>query len=259
MAAGDKAPTHNDLLAYLLTPASSGNAQKVLAVTLVDTAGAGVTVGSGGLTDTQLRATPVPVSGTGLTDTQLRATAVPVSNTALEAATHLEDAAAVTADRGVAALAVRHDADTSSVDTDGDYSLVHVDSLGRVKVRNIKDAQVVGGSLGIANGASLSSTGGDASGAITVTGKALVGLQMPSAWTAANLTFSGSMDGGATYNDLYDEVGTERSVVAAASRSITLDPAKFLGLTHIKVRSGTTGTPVNQGAARTIIYTTIAL
>lgn len=42
-----------------------------------------------GLTDTQLRATPVPVSGTvtattgGLTDTQLRATPVPVSNASL--------------------------------------------------------------------------------------------------------------------------------------------------------------------------------
>lgn len=42
--------------------------------------------GSGGLTDTQLRATPVPISGTvtatgPLTDTQLRATPVPVSGT----------------------------------------------------------------------------------------------------------------------------------------------------------------------------------
>lgn len=36
--------------------------------------------GAGGLTDTQLRATPVPVSGP-LTDTQLRATPVPVSGT----------------------------------------------------------------------------------------------------------------------------------------------------------------------------------
>lgn len=44
------------------------------------------TVATGALTDTQLRATPVPVSGTvtasgPLTDTQLRATAVPVSGT----------------------------------------------------------------------------------------------------------------------------------------------------------------------------------
>lgn len=46
-------------------------------------------VSTGGLTDTQLRATPVPVSGTvttgGLTDTQLRASPVPVSGTFFQA------------------------------------------------------------------------------------------------------------------------------------------------------------------------------
>ncbi len=46
----------------------------------------GTVTATGGLTDTQLRATPVPVSGTvtasgPLTDTQLRATPVPVSGT----------------------------------------------------------------------------------------------------------------------------------------------------------------------------------
>lgn len=45
---------------------------------------------SGPLTDTQLRATPIPVSGTvatgGLTDTQLRASAVPVSSSTLASA-----------------------------------------------------------------------------------------------------------------------------------------------------------------------------
>ena len=57
-----------------------------LAVEIVDASGAQITNfgGSAGLTDTQLRATPVPVSGTvtasgPLTDTQLRASAVPVS------------------------------------------------------------------------------------------------------------------------------------------------------------------------------------
>lgn len=44
-------------------------------------------ISTSGLTDTQLRATPVPVTGIvttgGLTDTQLRATAVPVSNASL--------------------------------------------------------------------------------------------------------------------------------------------------------------------------------
>lgn len=48
--------------------------------------GAGVV--AGGLTDAQLRATPVPVSGP-LTDTQLRATAVPVSPSKLGTTTRL--------------------------------------------------------------------------------------------------------------------------------------------------------------------------
>ena len=55
-----------------------------------------VTATTGGLTDVQLRATPVPVSGTltvntGLTDAQLRATPVPVSGT-LTVNTGLTDA-----------------------------------------------------------------------------------------------------------------------------------------------------------------------
>jgi hypothetical protein len=56
--------------------------------------------GGSGLTDAELRATPVPVSGTvstgGLTDTQLRATAVPVSAAALPLPTGAATAAAQT-------------------------------------------------------------------------------------------------------------------------------------------------------------------
>ncbi len=56
---------------------------------------------SGPLTDTQLRATPIPVSGTvttgGLTDTQLRATPVPVSGTVTaNAGTNLNTSALAT-------------------------------------------------------------------------------------------------------------------------------------------------------------------
>jgi hypothetical protein len=57
-----------------------------LRATPVPISGTVTVSGGGSLTDTQLRATPVPISGTvsvsgggGLTDTQLRATAVPVS------------------------------------------------------------------------------------------------------------------------------------------------------------------------------------
>ena len=77
---------------------------------------------------------------------------------------------------------------------------------------------------------------------------------MPASWTAANLTFQGSDTEAGTYSDLYDDAGTEISVTAAASRTIvgsTLD--RVVPLRFLKVRSGTTATPVNQAAARTVL------
>lgn len=96
----------------------------------------------------------------------------------------------------------------------------------------------------IANGEAVS-------GAIHLHGMALFALQMPASWTAADLTFQGSYDG-TTYANVYDETGDEVTVDADASRFIILDPAKFIGLQRLKIRSGTAGSPVNQGAARTI-------
>ena len=79
----------------------------------------------------------------------------------------------------------------------------------------------------------------------------LFAISMPSAWTTAALTFQGSFDS-ETFYDLYDEEGTEVTVDAAASRFILIDPNKWFGLRTLKIRSGTTGTPVNQGAARVL-------
>ncbi len=250
------------------------------------------TVSTGGLSDAQLRATPVSVSGTiatgALTDAQLRATSVPValdatSLAALESVTVVldasslasletinvaniagtefaEDSAHVDGAAGSLSLAVRRDADTSSVTSDGDYAALLVDAIGRLKVKHVKDNSIVNGTMTIAISQSLSSTGGDANnGIIDLRGKSLVGIQMPAVWTAAVLTFSASMDGGVTYNDLYDDTMTERSISVVANRSITLDPTKFMGVTHLKFRSGTGAAAVNQAAARTINYTTISL
>lgn len=114
----------------------------------------------------------------------------------------------------------------------------------------------------IANAASLS-------GAAILDGD-IVAIVMPSAWTAANLTFqgativqtTGATPGGVTvgtYQDIYDSGGTELAVTAAASRYIVLTPAlaaALRGFGAIKIRSGTSGTPVNQGAARTISIVT---
>ena len=96
----------------------------------------------------------------------------------------------------------------------------------------------------IANGAAVSD-------AMHLAAMRLFAIQMPATWTTADLTFQGSFDG-TTYADVYDELGTEVTVDAAAARFIILDPAKFLGLQKFKIRSGTTGSPVNQGGARLI-------
>lgn len=54
-----------------------------------------------------------------------------------------EDSAHTSGDKGEFILAVRHDADTSLVDTDGDYAPLQVDALGRLKVA--ADISIVNG------------------------------------------------------------------------------------------------------------------
>ena len=103
----------------------------------------------------------------------------------------------------------------------------------------------------IANGASLSN------GAL-LGDHVLVGIQMSAAWTAASLTFQISYDDGATWHNLYDDSGTEvtLSPVSPAGLYLALSPDPFGGIVLIKVRSGTSGTPVNQAAARSLILIT---
>lgn len=93
------------------------------------------------------------------------------------------------------------------------------------------------------------------SGAVNLGGATLVGIVMPAAWTAANLTFQGSVDG-VTYNEITDSAGTAVSVTAAAARYIPINPATLPGLQYVIVRSGTSGAAVNQTAARTITLVT---
>ncbi len=76
-------------------------------------------------------------------------------------------------------------------------------------------------------------------------------IQMPSAWTTADLTFQASNDG-ATYVDVYDIYGTEVVVSADKDRYIVIDPKIFANIKYIKLRSGTSGTPVTQSAERII-------
>lgn len=117
-----------------------------------------------GLTDAQLRATPVPVSGTvatgGLTDAQLRASAVPVSSPvngfplraegnivssinplpvyqaggAIEVVGNFtEDTPHLSGDAGMFVLAIREDSDAPTANN-GDYTALKLDEEGRLKV-----------------------------------------------------------------------------------------------------------------------------
>lgn len=97
----------------------------------------------------------------------------------------------------------------------------------------------------IANGASLSGT-------VDLGTNRLFAIVMPASWTTANLTFQVSADG-TNFFDLYDDAGTEVAFTAAASRVIqNSNPGRWLGFRYLKVRSGTSGTPVNQGGARSL-------
>lgn len=75
-------------------------------------------------------------------------------------------------------------------------------------------------------------------------------IEMPAAWDTANLTFSVASTLTGTYKDVYDEFGSEVTVTAAASRFIRLNAGDWWGMRYLKIRSGTSGTPVTQTAAR---------
>ena len=99
----------------------------------------------------------------------------------------------------------------------------------------------------IANGQSLSP-------AVNLGQKTLVGLQMPATWTAADITFQASGDGGTTFGELETSDGVAANAVApftihtpVALQVIAFDPTRFRGVNCMKVRSGTSSVPVNQG------------
>lgn len=81
---------------------------------------------------------------------------------------------------------------------------------------------------------------------------ALLGLFMPAAWTTASVTFSVSPTCAAPWYNAYDSTGTEYTVVVGTSRYVGLDPAYFVGIRCVKLRSGTSAIPVNQGGDRII-------
>jgi hypothetical protein len=105
----------------------------------------------------------------------------------------------------------------------------------------------------IASGASLS-------GAVPLRSYRLAGVIMSAAWTAASLTFQGSRSETGTYANVFDGA-TEVAITVAAGQYQVLSQAQqeeLVGLEFIKVRSGTSGTPVAQAADRVLTLVLVA-
>lgn len=106
----------------------------------------------------------------------------------------------------------------------------------------------------IASGASVSSV-------LQLGGAVPCALVLPAAWTAANITFLGSVDG-INYGAIFDgDAGSESEYkltttytaqAGGENRAIPMNPDRFQGYNYIKLRSGTQAVAVAQGAARTI-------
>jgi hypothetical protein len=107
-----------------------------------------------------------------------------------------------------------------------------------------KDQQTVTACV-IASGQSLSP-------AIDLGVGRLVGITTPSNIDSATaVTFQASYDN-ATWNNVYDSSGVEKTLTVGVSRWIILSPADFYGMRYVKVRLGTSGTPVAATADRTL-------
>ena len=95
----------------------------------------------------------------------------------------------------------------------------------------------------ILNGTALSA-------AISLGADVLHGIQMPAGWDAASMSFQASIDGGLTFAEMIAAAGTAVSCTVAGGQYIALDPTLWRAVNCLKIRSGTSASPVNQTADR---------
>lgn len=110
-------------------------------------------------------------------------------------------------------------------------------------------------SVGITLNPALIASGTALSAPVALGALTLVGISMPAAWTAADLTFQVSPDGGTTWQELFDGAGNAIDIKVAAGQFIMplASPSYgWRGINMIQVRSGTAGVPVNQAADRIV-------
>jgi hypothetical protein len=91
------------------------------------------------------------------------------------------------------------------------------------------------------------------SGIVDCGGGTLSAILMSTAWTAAGLSFQASLSASSTFFNVFGSTGDEVTYTTTGNGNmITFDPALWIGIRFLKVRSGTSGTPVAQAAARSV-------
>lgn len=98
----------------------------------------------------------------------------------------------------------------------------------------------------ILSGASLSAE-------INMVGRIPVGLYIPAGWASASVTFQFAHEGGGIYFDVLDNTGAELVAPVVAGAYLALNSQLFLGARFLRLRSGTTSTPVNQVADQSVM------
>lgn len=99
----------------------------------------------------------------------------------------------------------------------------------------------------------LSTIATGVSSPINITGLTLCNIQMPSAWTGANIGFQGNVDGSTSFFDLHDTAGNFLTYATSANFMVVFDPAPFASLQLLKLVSETSaGVAVAQTVSRVI-------
>jgi len=106
----------------------------------------------------------------------------------------------------------------------------------------------------ILNGAAIT-------GPIDLRGSILTAIQFPAAWTAADISIQiGETETGA-FAEVFTDPGTGVGTVGAwdANSGQVVLIAAMIGNCFVKIRSGPSGAPVNQGADRALVLHTIPI
>lgn len=102
----------------------------------------------------------------------------------------------------------------------------------------------------------ISTNASGVSDSINLTGYALAGIQMSTAWTDAGIGYKNSVDGSTNFGDMYDATDTLLVYTTTANRFIIVDPVAQQGLNLFQLVSETTaGAAVAQAASRTLVLT----